>query len=83
MRPQVTSLVEEKLERKELDKFRLYIDELNKVLHLLLRLSERLARAENAIWALPQNASDKEKVRNCARLVVKHLKLILRVFWNI
>jgi len=57
----VTALVEQKLQSKELEKYRLYIDELDKVLYLLLRLSDRLAKAENAIWALPQNASDKEK----------------------
>ena len=60
---QVTALVEQKLETKDLDKYRLYVDELDKVLYLLLRISDRLAKAENAIWALPQNASDKEKVR--------------------
>ena len=60
--PQVRLLAEQSLASKDYDRFTLLVDELLKVLQLLLQLSERLARAENAILALSQNACDKEKV---------------------
>lgn len=59
---QVTTIVEQKLSAKEFDKYRSYVDELEKMLYLILKLSERLAKAENAVQALAQNASDREKV---------------------
>ena len=62
--------MEQRLETKELSKYRSYVDELEKVLFLVLKLSDRLAKAENSIVALPQNASDKEKVR--LRLTIFH-----------
>ena len=50
--------------RGEFDKFKLYVDELDKVMYLLIKLSGRLARAENAVLSLPPNADNKEKVSN-------------------
>lgn len=52
----------------EFDKYKLYIDELEKVMYLLLKLSGRLARAENAFMSLPPDADDKEKVSTPLRL---------------
>lgn len=55
--------MERKVENpQELSKYRLYVDELDKVMCLLLRLSSRLARAENELLALPQDASQGMKV---------------------
>ena len=47
----------------EFDKYKLYVDELDKVMILLLKLSGRLARAQNAVLSLPEGASEKHKVR--------------------
>ena len=45
-------------------KYRLYVDELGKVISLLLNVSGRLARAENAVMSLADDASATEKVGN-------------------
>ena len=55
-------IAEKGLDCKQFDKYKSYIDELEKVMRLLLKLSDMLARSENAIFNLSQNASDKEKV---------------------
>ena len=55
--------MEKKVQNKgEFDKYKLYVDELDKVMYLLLKLSGRLARAENAVMSLPPAADEKEKV---------------------
>ncbi|XP_064636059.1 uncharacterized protein LOC135493098 [Lineus longissimus] len=60
---QVTKIVEQKLENpKELDKYKSYVDELDKIMHLLLKLAGRLARAENAVLSLPDDAAERERV---------------------
>ena len=60
---QLTAIVQEKVENKaEYDKYQLYVSELGKVMKLLLQLSGRLARANNAINALAEGDS-KQKVR--------------------
>ena len=46
----------------ERDKFQTYIDDLEKIVRLLLNLSGQLARAENAVQGLPDNADPKLKV---------------------
>ena len=57
-------MVEKKCQNKaEYDKYKLYVDELDKVMYLLLKLSARLARAQNDVLCLPADASDKQKVR--------------------
>ena len=48
--------------KAEFDKYQLYVNELGKVMKLLLQLSGRLARANNAINAM-MDGDDKEKVR--------------------
>lgn len=47
----------------EFDKFRMFIGDLDKVVNLLLSLSGRLARVENALNNLDENASPEERVR--------------------
>jgi hypothetical protein len=46
---QISQTIEDRLTDKQLPKYRLYVGELGKVLHLLLMLAGRLARAENDI----------------------------------
>ena len=48
--------------RSERDKFHTYIDDLEKIVRLLLNLSGQLARAENACQALAPTADPKLKV---------------------
>ena len=48
--------------KAEYDKYQLYVTELGKVMKLLLQLSGRLARANNALNAM-MDGDDKEKVR--------------------
>lgn len=60
---QVTQLVEKKCQSKpEINKYKLYVDELDQVTHLLLKLSGRLAKAENAVIMLSEKACEKERV---------------------
>lgn len=47
----------------ELDKFRMFIGDLDKVVSLLLSLSGRLARVENALNNLEESVSTEERVR--------------------
>uniref|UniRef100_G1K8S1 ASD2 domain-containing protein n=1 Tax=Anolis carolinensis TaxID=28377 RepID=G1K8S1_ANOCA len=60
---EVESLVKEVCKPNEFDKFRMFIGDLDKVVNLLLSLSGRLARVENAINNLDENASAEERVR--------------------
>jgi hypothetical protein len=72
---QVKSVAEVKLQHRELDKYLTYLRDVDMVVNLLLRLSDMLARAENAICCLPQNASDKQKASLISRrdeLLQKH-----------
>ncbi len=47
----------------ELEKFRMFVGDLDKVVNLLLSLSGRLARVENALNSLEEDASLEERVR--------------------
>ncbi|XP_060625916.2 protein Shroom2 isoform X2 [Anolis sagrei] len=58
---EVESLVKEVCKPNEFDKFRMFIGDLDKVVNLLLSLSGRLARVENAINNLDENASAEER----------------------
>jgi len=59
---QVSTLAEEALQCRERDKFQQYVRDVDKVTSLLLKLSEMLARAHNALTSLPPSASDTERV---------------------
>lgn len=48
----------------EFDKYRLFVGDLDKVVNLLLSLSGRLARVENALSALGPHAASEDKVCN-------------------
>ena len=62
----------------QLDKFRMFVGDLDKVVSLLLSLSGRLARVENALNSLEDEASPEEKVisqvtwKTRVRFVFKH-----------
>lgn len=59
----MSAVVESKCQNQaELDKYRLYVDELEKVMILLLKLSGRLARAQNAVLSLSEDAPAKQRV---------------------
>lgn len=61
---QVTQSVEKVAKPQEVDKYKMYVDELEKIMNLLLGLSGRLARAENALTNLPDDINDDERVKN-------------------
>lgn len=50
--------------QSERDKFKTYIEDLEKIVRLLLNLSGQLARAENAVQALGPQVDSKLKVHN-------------------
>lgn len=59
---QVMLIAEQKLLAKEFEKYKLYIDELDKVLHLLLNLSKRLSNSKNAVSnCSPPDLCEKDK----------------------
>ena len=59
---EVEATVQAVCKPNELDKFRMFAGDLDKVVSLLLSLSGRLARVENALNNLEEGASPEEKV---------------------
>ncbi|KAJ7319624.1 hypothetical protein JRQ81_019135 [Phrynocephalus forsythii] len=57
----VEATVKDVCKPNEFDKFRMFIGDLDKVVNLLLSLSGRLARVENALNNLDENASPEER----------------------
>lgn len=57
----MSQLVQYKCTEREFSKFKSYIEEVEKITRLLLKLSRRLARAENDLRNAPM-ATDDEKV---------------------
>ncbi|KAM3836942.1 protein Shroom2-like [Vipera latastei] len=68
---EVEVVVKEVCKSNEFDKFRMFIGDLDKVVNLLLSLSGRLARVENALNNLDENASPEER-----RILVEKQKLL-------
>lgn len=58
----VTSKVEQLAKPNEVEKYRLHVEELEKIVNLLLSLSGRLARVQNALMNLPEEASKEERM---------------------
>ena len=58
----ITEQFEKEATPYEIDKFKLHVSEIDKINQLLLALSGRLARAENALNTLSSNAETTEKV---------------------
>lgn len=59
---EVEATVQRLCQPNQLDKFRMFVGDLDKVVSLLLSLSGRLARVENALNSLEDEAPPEEKV---------------------
>lgn len=59
---EVEAIAKDVCKPSELDKFRMFVGDLDKVVNLLLSLSGRLARVENALNDLDENASPADRV---------------------
>lgn len=59
---EVEATVQRLCQPNQLDKFRMFVGDLDKVVSLLLSLSGRLARVENALNSLEEDAPNEEKV---------------------
>ncbi|XP_073523419.1 protein Shroom2 isoform X3 [Phyllobates terribilis] len=70
---EVEIIVKEVCKTNEFDKFRMFIGDLEKIVNLLLSLSGRLARVENALNNLDESASPEER-----RTLVEKRKLLTR-----
>ncbi|XP_063811591.1 protein Shroom2 isoform X2 [Pseudophryne corroboree] len=70
---EVEVIVKEVCKPNEFDKFRMFIGDLEKIVNLLLSLSGRLARVENALNNLDETASPEER-----RTLVEKRKLLTR-----
>ncbi|XP_066561994.1 protein Shroom2 isoform X2 [Amia ocellicauda] len=70
---EVEAVVQQVCKPNEFDKFRMFIGDLDKVVSLLLSLSGRLARVENALNNLDDKASAEEK-----RTLMDKRKLLIR-----
>lgn len=64
---EVESKVQRVCKPNELDKFRMFVGDLDKVVSLLLSLSGRLARVENALNSLDHDATEDERVSGADR----------------
>lgn len=58
---EVEALISEHCKPNEFDKYRMFIGDLDKVVNLLLSLSGRLARVENVLSGLGEDASNEER----------------------
>lgn len=58
----VVDRVKQTAKRNEFDKFKLHVEEIEKITSLLLGISGRLARAENALMGLSDPPNPQEKV---------------------
>ncbi|XP_004647487.2 protein Shroom3 isoform X2 [Octodon degus] len=58
---EVEALISELCKPNEFDKYKMFIGDLDKVVNLLLSLSGRLARVENVLSGLGEDASDEER----------------------
>lgn len=59
---EVEALISELCKPNEFDKYKMFIGDLDKVVNLLLSLSGRLARVENVLSGLGEDASQEERV---------------------
>lgn len=59
---EVEARVQQVCKPNELDKFKMFVGDLDKVVSLLLSLSGRLARVENALNSLEEEATPEERV---------------------
>lgn len=74
------ALISELCKPNEFDKYKMFIGDLDKVVNLLLSLSGRLARVENVLRGLGEDASKEERVCGLAgyRLSPLSIETLLR-----
>ena len=65
---EVELLISKLCKPNEFDKYKMFIGDLDKVVNLLLSLSGRLARVENVLSSLGENANTEERVRICTAI---------------
>ncbi|XP_059196746.1 protein Shroom2 isoform X2 [Centropristis striata] len=70
---EVEARVQQICKPNELDKFRMFVGDLDKVVSLLLSLSGRLARVENALNSLEEDATAEDR-----RTLIEKRKLLIR-----
>ncbi|KAM9848323.1 protein Shroom2 [Aulostomus maculatus] len=70
---EVEAQVQQVCKPNEMDKFRMFVGDLDKVVSLLLSLSGRLARVENALNSLEEDATPEER-----RTLTEKRKLLIR-----
>ncbi|XP_039896292.1 protein Shroom2 isoform X2 [Simochromis diagramma] len=70
---EVEAQVQQVCKPNELDKFKMFVGDLDKVVSLLLSLSGRLARVENALNSLEEDATPEER-----RTLIEKRKLLIR-----
>ncbi|XP_054861490.1 protein Shroom2 isoform X4 [Amphiprion ocellaris] len=70
---EVEAQVQQVCKPNELDKFRMFVGDLDKVVSLLLSLSGRLARVENALNSLEEDTTPEER-----RTLIEKRKLLIR-----
>lgn len=61
-------LVEAKCNDREVRKFKSYMEDVETITRLLLKLSRRLARAENELRNAPMDATDDDKVNKLTQM---------------
>lgn len=66
---EVEATVQRLCQPNQLDKFRMFVGDLDKVVSLLLSLSGRLARVENALNSLEEEAPPEEKVNHLGHMM--------------
>ena len=72
---QVLNLTKNMCTAKEQDKYNILVQEVDKIINLLLSLSGRLARVENTIQMLPADADKQEMVSRLFLLFVLYLHI--------
>lgn len=72
---EVEAMVQKVCKPNELDKFRMFVGDLDKVVSLLLSLSGRLARVENALNSLEEDTTPEEKVGVRVEVKARHFSL--------
>lgn len=61
---EIASRLQKLAKPNELEKYTLHVEEMEKIVNLLLSLSARLARAENILKNMPKDGSSEEKVNS-------------------
>lgn len=72
---EVEAQVQQVCKPNELDKFKMFVGDLDKVVSLLLSLSGRLARVENALNSLEEDATPEERVSKPSGIILDKVPL--------